>query len=116
MEDLHQDCARETRWYDNVGRPRICCVANQAAILWVVVDLLVCWKLKLYLHLLTNSAAAEGGWPEVEVYPVKSEAGDIYCSGYTVEQSAMSPGLHLPSWPDEKKLLVLNFVEMWHKV
>ena len=76
-EDLHQDCARETHWYDNIGRPGICCVVNQVAILWVAVDLLVYWRLKLYLHLLTNSAAAEGGWPEVEVYPVESRAGDV---------------------------------------
>ena len=60
-EDLHQDRAREIRGHDNVRRPEICCVANQVAILRVALDLLVRWKVKLYLCLLTNLAAAEGG-------------------------------------------------------
>lgn len=111
-EDLHQDRAKETRGHGNVGRRGICCVANQVAIFRVALDLLVHWKLELNLRLLTNLAAAEGGWPEVEVHPVESGVGDVWCGGYAVEQSAMSPGLHLPSRPDEKKkLLVPNFVE-----
>jgi hypothetical protein len=115
-EDLHQDRARETQGHDNVGRPGMCYVANQVAILRVALDLLVRWKLKMYLRPLNDLAAAEGGWLEVEVYPVESGAGDVWCGGYAVEQSAMSPGFYLPSRPDEKKLLVSNFVETWHEV